>query len=88
MDFTSGKCLDGGNLQNGTQMVIKTCNPSTPSQQFNVINGGSTMQFAGNTAKCVDRAGGSAANSTAIQVMDCNGGESQAWRLPWAVYQS
>ncbi|QBJ94273.1 glucosylceramidase [Streptomyces seoulensis] len=40
-----------------------------------------TGAFAGLTGKCLDVAGGSSANGTAVQLYDCNGSTAQQWTV-------
>ncbi|WP_046729236.1 ricin-type beta-trefoil lectin domain protein [Streptomyces humi] len=43
--------------------------------------GGQTGAFVGLASKCLDVAGGSAANGTAVQLYDCNGSTAQQWTV-------
>lgn len=43
--------------------------------------GGRTGAFVGLAGKCLDVAGGSAANNTAVQLYDCNGTAAQQWTV-------
>ncbi|MBS2539615.1 ricin-type beta-trefoil lectin domain protein [Catenulispora sp. NF23] len=43
--------------------------------------GAPTGQFTGYGGKCVDNAGGSSANGTAVQLYDCNGSSAQQWTV-------
>ncbi|SFG30092.1 ricin-type beta-trefoil lectin domain protein [Streptomyces mirabilis] len=44
-----------------------------------VGGGGQTGAFVGLAGKCLDVAGGSSANGTAVQLYDCNGSDAQRW---------
>ncbi|MER7689481.1 ricin-type beta-trefoil lectin domain protein [Streptomyces sp. NPDC097610] len=43
--------------------------------------GGQTGAFVGLAGKCLDVAGGSSANGTAVQLYDCNGSDAQRWSV-------
>ncbi|MCX4436807.1 ricin-type beta-trefoil lectin domain protein [Streptomyces mirabilis] len=43
--------------------------------------GGQTGAFVGLAGKCLDVAGGSSANGTAVQLYDCNGSDAQRWTV-------
>lgn len=46
-----------------------------------VGGGGQTGAFVGLAGKCLDVAGGSPANGTAVQLYDCNGSDAQRWTV-------
>ncbi|MER6372549.1 ricin-type beta-trefoil lectin domain protein [Streptomyces mirabilis] len=46
-----------------------------------VGGGGQTGAFVGLAGKCLDVAGGSSANGTAVQLYDCNGSDAQRWTV-------
>jgi glucosylceramidase len=43
--------------------------------------GGGSGAFVGLAGKCLDVAGGSSANGTAVQLYDCNGSTAQTWSV-------
>jgi glucosylceramidase len=50
--------------------------------------GGSTGAITGYGGKCVDVAGGSSANGTAVQLYDCNGSAAQQWTASGSTFQA
>ncbi|WP_328510521.1 ricin-type beta-trefoil lectin domain protein [Streptomyces mirabilis] len=46
-----------------------------------VGGGGQSGAFVGLAGKCLDVAGGSSANGTAVQLYDCNGSDAQRWTV-------
>ena len=83
------KCIDfpAQDLVNGvptdeTQLQIWDCNNHAgPDQMWKLTpaSSGYQIQFAADTAKCVELRNGSSANNTPVQIFDCNGTTGQSW---------
>ncbi|MGW0578966.1 serine/threonine protein kinase [Streptomyces sp. NPDC002920] len=72
----SGKCLSGGEGNEGTQLFQATCDGSA-AQRWQIRSDG-TIRSSG---KCMTAAGGETAERTEIQLAGCDGGASQEFRL-------
>jgi glucosylceramidase len=74
-------------LRAGTQQVTSTLPAKTVGTYVwagagsNAPTGGRTGQIVGYGGKCVDIAGASSANSTAVQLFTCNGTTAQQWTV-------
>ncbi|WKX71611.1 ricin-type beta-trefoil lectin domain protein [Streptomyces sp. XD-27] len=73
-----GKCLDvkGGQVANGTQIQLYTCNGS--ATQSWILSKDGTFRALG---KCLDNARNASTNGNKISLFDCNGGASQRWSV-------
>jgi hypothetical protein len=76
----------GGSTVNGTRVVQNAGSGSIDAQQFAILKNGPTTSYWKiamkiNTNKCIGPVGNSTANSTLIEVQDCNGGDNQAWNI-------
>jgi hypothetical protein len=82
------KCIDfpAQDLSNGvpvdmTQLQLWDCNGASGPDQVWRFSWTGQIEFAADTAKCVELRNGSSANGTPVQVYDCNGTSGQTWQL-------
>jgi hypothetical protein len=80
----TGKSIDvaNGSTSNGTR-VQQFATLNDDAQKVTIMASGSNWKIAmkANTNKCFGPIGNGTANSTGIEVQDCNGGNNQAWSI-------
>jgi hypothetical protein len=82
--MSSNKAIDvpSGSTNNGT--TVQQFSPTnTDNQRFTIQKNGSNWKIAmkANTNKCIGPAGNGTANTTRIEIQDCNGGPAQDWNI-------
>jgi len=85
------KCLDAGNMQEGTQLKLWTCNANYPQQKFGYDPKAQTVYLsqsrdalsavAPQASKCIDNSGGILKNGNPLNIWSCNG----CWNQQFAV---
>jgi hypothetical protein len=83
VDFPSQHLDSSGNPIDETQLQIWDCNGATGPDQVWKFSSAGQIEFAKDTAKCVELRDGSSANNTPVQIFDCNGTSGQMWSLWW-----
>ncbi|MEV8373338.1 glycosyl hydrolase family 18 protein [Kribbella sp. NPDC056861] len=85
---TTWAVANAGGIMNWELSQDTTGSTSLVSAIFDAAGGGSTPPTGGKTGpvkgiagKCVDVAGGSSANGTAVQLWSCNGSAGQTWTV-------
>jgi hypothetical protein len=81
VDFPSQHLDSSGNPIDETQLQIWDCNGATGPDQVWKFSSAGQIEFANDTAKCVELRDGSSANNTPVQIFDCNGTSGQTWSL-------
>ena len=71
-----GKCLDAGNMENGTQLTFNNCN-GKDNQQFLFNTDNNTISMLKKPSKCIDVAGD--VKNGKIHMWDCHDGNNQKW---------
>jgi hypothetical protein len=85
-----GECLgvQGGDMTNGTPIVIWTCN-GHPDQTWDIVGGSGGSGFvqlrnSQNTNKCLGVQAAATANGSKLVIWDCNASSDQEWAfVPW-----
>jgi hypothetical protein len=86
LNVNSGKCLDtSGDMTNGTQLKVWTCENGNPHQQFQVLGVACagvclTIHARENRSKCVEVFHSSLANAAKVDLFDCNNTLTQQWQ--------
>jgi hypothetical protein len=78
--FNGILCLDVDGLDNGANVIVKSCNvPSIATQHWSYDFATSTL-INNVSGRCVDTIGGRSADHTRLQIRDCVGSPSQQWK--------
>jgi hypothetical protein len=82
---STGLCLDVPSGQSGLQLQVYTCN-SGSNQHWSYP--GNPIQLQSHSNKCVDVRADSTTDGTAVQLYDCNRGDSQSFIQGYSVQNS
>lgn len=72
-------CLDSLTPAQGSDIVVRTCNPSAPSQRWGLFTSGASAAtiVKNESGWCMDVPGGNAVAGGRLEIWQCNGGANQ-----------
>jgi hypothetical protein len=77
----ASKCVEltAGNTDNGTPIIINTCNNAAQQQwTYHPLKSG-YIRYSADLSKCIDLTGGSTENGNKLQIWDCIESDNQRW---------
>jgi hypothetical protein len=72
-DQNNGLCIAPGADQNGSKLVLQTCNATDPLQRWTWDRDAKSLRVKGPTGRCADINYGLRIDNSPVQIWDCNG---------------